>query len=154
MTDLRLPTDLTFNRGPIADPAGYAQAVGCASWLCLTGPEFAAMDGGMSYADVESAVDASINVVSDPPRVLDLDLARRHVDALDQLPRPTLVSCRAGPRAAAVVYMYHGLKTGADPDEVVAAVERDEAPCAAFPEYKAWVAESIAALRAEQNHRG
>jgi hypothetical protein len=28
--------------------------------------------------------------VSDPPRALDLDLARQHVDALEHLPRPTL----------------------------------------------------------------
>ena len=149
MSDFAPPEDLLFNRGPIRDPEGYARDVGCASWLYLNGPEFAAMDGGISYEQVQGAVPRSVNVISDPPRVLDLDLARQHVDALDELPRPTLVSCRAGPRASAVVYMYAGLKTGASPDDVVAAAERDGAPCAAVDEYKAWIAEAITALRAE-----
>ena len=147
MTDFALPSDLIFNRGPIADPTSYAEEAGCASWLYLNGPEFASMDGGMSYEQVEAAVPASVNVITDPPRVLDLDLARQHVAALDELPRPTLVSCRAGPRSSAVVYMYAGLKAGADPDDVVAAAERDGAPCAAFDEYKVWIADSIRALR-------
>ena len=32
--------------------------------------------------------------------------------ALDSLPRPTLVTCRAGPRSSALVYLYAGLKAG------------------------------------------
>src|SRR5688572_3764152 len=124
-----LPDDLLFNRGPVLDPAAYAQEVKCASWLYLNGPEFAQMDGGISYAQVEAAVPASANVISDPPRVLNLDLAREHIRALDDLPRPTLVTCRAGPRASAVVYLYAGLRSGARPDEVLAAVDRDGAPC-------------------------
>ena len=116
MSEFSAPDDLMFDRGPIADPHEYAAAVGCASWLCLTGTEFADMEGGMSYEAVREAVNESINVVSDPPRVLDLELARRHVEALDQLPRPTLVSCRTGPRASAVVYMYAGLMDGASPE--------------------------------------
>jgi hypothetical protein len=148
MGDFRLPDDLLFNRGPVSDAAAYASDVKCASWLCLTGPEFAA-EGGLSYDAVEAAVPASVNVPSDPPRVLDLDLAHRHVAALDALPRPTLLTCRTGPRASAVAYMYAGLKAGADPDDVVAAAERDEAPCAASPEYKTWIADSMRALRAE-----
>jgi hypothetical protein len=146
MVDFAPPNDLLFNRGPVQDPAAYAEEVGCASWLSLTGLEFAAMDGGIAYSQIEAAVPASINVISDPPRVLDLALARQHVAALDELPRPTLVTCRAGPRASAVVYMYAGLKAGASPQDVVAAAERDGAPCAAVEECKTWIAESVAAL--------
>ena len=149
MSEFAAPKDLIFNRGPIADPHEYAAAVGCASWLCLTGTEFAEMEGGLSYDAVREAVNESMIVVSDPPRVLNLELARRHVEALDQLPRPTLVSCRTGPRASAVVYMYAGLRDGASPEEVLAAAERDGAPCTAFPEYNAWIVDSITALRAE-----
>jgi len=47
--------------------------------LYLCGEEFAAMDGGMSYADVEAAVDVSANIVSHPPWILDMDLARRQL---------------------------------------------------------------------------
>jgi hypothetical protein len=94
------PTDLTFNRGLIADPEAFAREANAASWLFLCGEEFAEMDGGMSYASVQAAVPESANVVSDPPRVLDTDLARKQVAALDQLPRPTLVTCRVGPRSS------------------------------------------------------
>src|SRR4051794_35440514 len=99
MTEFQRPDGLVYNRGPIADPAAFARDSGAASWLYMCGDEFAAMDGGMSYADVQSAVAESANVVSDPPRALDMDLARRNVAALDELPRPTLVTCRAGPRS-------------------------------------------------------
>src|SRR5436190_3078088 len=104
------PTDLTFNRGPVADPEGLARETSAASWLFLCGEEFAEMDGGMSYTDVEAAVPESANVVSDPPQVMDMDLARRQIAALDQLPRPTLVTCRTGPRSSALVYLYSGLR--------------------------------------------
>jgi hypothetical protein len=147
MADFVAPPDLRFNKGPIADPAAYANERGCASWLCLTGPEFAAMEGGMSYDDVVAAVPQSINVISDPPRELNLDLARQNLAALDELPRPTLVTCRAGPRSSAVVYMYAGLKAGASAEDVVAAAERDGAPCAAVEECKVWIVESMTALR-------
>jgi hypothetical protein len=147
MSEFRLPEGLSFNTGPITDPRAYAAQDGCASWLCLTGAEFASM-GGLSYADVEATVPASRNVVSDPPFTLDEDLARQQVAALDELPRPTLVTCRVGPRASAVVYMYAGLKAGADPADVVAAAERDGAPCAGFDEYKTWIADSMRALGA------
>ena len=73
------------------------------------------MDQGMSYASVEDAVRESVNIVSDPPREMTMDLAREHVAALDSLPRPTLVTCRAGPRSSAVIYLYSGLKTGQPP---------------------------------------
>jgi hypothetical protein len=146
MATFAKPDDLFFNRGPVQDPAAYAEEVGCASWLYLNGPEFAAMEGGIAYEQIEAAVPVSLNVISDPPRVLDLELARRHMAALDELPRPTLVTCRAGPRSSAVVYMYAGLKAGASPEDVVAAAERDNAPCAGVEECKTWIAESMVAL--------
>src|SRR2546422_9650488 len=64
MTDFATPTDLLNNRGLIADPEAFSRE------------EFASVEGGMSYADVERAVPVSANVVSDPPTPLDLDLAR------------------------------------------------------------------------------
>src|SRR5258708_18546378 len=120
MAEFQRPTDFTFNRGLIADPEAFARDAHAASWLFLCGEEFAAMDGGMSYADVQAAVGEAANVVSDPPRVLDMDLARRQVAALDQLPRPTLVTCRTGPRSSALVYLYAGLQARASADQVLA----------------------------------
>src|SRR5213083_2939140 len=128
--NFEVPADLTYNRGPIADPGEFARDAGAASWLFLCGEEFASMDGGMSYAQVQAAVPESENVVSDPPRVLDMDLARQHMAAIDRLPRPTLVTCRAGPRSSAVVYLYAGLRAGASPDEVLARADADAAPFA------------------------
>jgi hypothetical protein len=145
----QLPGDLSFNTEKIAAPSAFAAERGAASWLYLNGEEFAAMDGGMSYAQVEQAVGHAARVVSDPPRVLDLELARQHVAALDELPRPTLVTCRAGPRASAVSYMYAGLRAGAEPAEVLAAAEAAGAPFCKFDDYKAWVAHAIHALRHE-----
>jgi len=147
MARFESPTDLKFNRGPIADPEAFAADASAASWLFLCGEEFAGMDGGMSYADVEAAVPESANIVSDPPRVLDMDLARRHVAALDELPRPTLVTCRAGPRSSAVVYLYAGLRAGAAPEEVLARAEADQAPFAGSAELKAWVVKGLDELR-------
>ena len=109
------------------------------------------MPGGMSYDQVKEATPHSVNVVSDPPQVLNLELARQHVEALDSLPRPTLISCRSGPRASAVAYMYSGLKQGAEPEEVLAAAEKDQAPFLQFDEYKEWVRTSIETLRTERN---
>jgi len=143
------PTDLTSNRGPIQDPAAYAREAGVASWLFLVGDEFASMPGGMSFAQVLDAVPHTARVISDPPRTMTVELARQHVAALDSLPRPTLVSCRAGPRSSAVLYMYSGLRQGADPQDVLAAAEQEGALFCATPELKAWVVESIETLRAE-----
>jgi hypothetical protein len=137
------PADLKFNRGPISDPKAFAHDAGAASWLFLCGEAFAAMEGGMSYASVQAAVAESANVVSDPPVVLDMDLARRQVAALDGLPRPTLVTCRKGPRSAALVYLYAGLRAGASADEVLARAEEDDAPFAASDELRAWVAQGL-----------
>jgi hypothetical protein len=146
VADFQRPTEFTFNRGLIADPAAFAEDANAASWLFLCGEEFAAMEGGMSYADVEAAVPESVNVISDPPRVLDMDLARRQVAALDELPRPTLVTCRTGPRSSALVYLYAGLRAGASPDAVLARAEADGAPFYAHDDLKAWVVQGLAEL--------
>ena len=143
MADFQSPTDLTFNRGPVADPEAFARDANAASWLFLCGEKFAQMDGGMSYASVQAAVDESVNIVSDPPQVLDMDFARQHVAALDRLPRPTLVTCRVGPRSSAVVYLYAGLKAGASPGEVIARAEADGAPFVDSDELKAWVSQGL-----------
>jgi len=102
VADLTALNDLQHNRGKIADPAQYARDANAASWLYLCGEAFASMDGGMSYADVEAAVSASANVVSDPPVVMDMESRRligtiteRHlavrVIAAGRDPRRTLV---------------------------------------------------------------
>ena len=147
MARFQLPQDLMYNRGAIQEPSAYAKETGCASWLFLVGEEFASMPGGMSYAQVQQSVPVSARVVSDPPLELDLDLARQHVAALEQLPRPTLISCRTGPRASAVAYMYAGLKAGATPTEVITAAEHDAAPFCAFTAYKEWVWSSMESLK-------
>jgi hypothetical protein len=137
------PTDLTFNRGLIADPDAFARDADAASWLYLCGEQFAEVEGGMSYDDVRAAVPESATVVSDPPTVLDTDLARKQVAALEQLPRPTLVTCRTGPRSSALVYLYAGLKAGATADEVLARAEADDAPFTHSDELKTWVAQNL-----------
>src|SRR5580700_3684763 len=103
----------------------------------------------MSYADVERAVPVSANVVSDPPTRLDLDLARRQIEALDGLPRPTLVTCRTGPRSAALIYLYAGLRAGASPEEVLARADADDAPFARSEELRAWISAGLAQLSAK-----
>jgi hypothetical protein len=146
MTDFETPTDLMNNRGLIADPEAFAREKGAASWLFLCGEEFASAEGGMSYADVERAVPVAANVVSDPPVQLDLDLARRQIEALDDLPRPTLVTCRTGPRSSALIYLYAGLQTEASPEDVLARAEADDAAFAKSDELRAWVADGLEQL--------
>jgi len=146
MTSPSPPSGLAYNTGPIADPARFAREHDAASWLYLCGEEFAAMDGGMSYADVEAAVDVSANVVSDPPRVLDMALARRQLAALDELPRPTLVTCRAGPRSSALVYLYEGLESGESAEEVLRRAKSDGAPFVGSAECRAWVEDGLREL--------
>jgi len=149
MSDFDGPTDLTFNRGPIPDPQAFARDASAASWLYLCGEEFAAMEQGMSYASVQDAVPESVNIVSDPPREMDMELARQHVAALDGLPRPTLVTCRAGPRSSAVVYLYSGLRSGASADEVLARADADDAPFTKSDELRAWVVQGLDELSAD-----
>ena len=147
MAEFESPTDLKFNRGLIADPEAFARDANAASWLFLCGEDFAAMEGGISYASVQAAVVQSVNIVSDPPKELDMDLARKHIAALDQLPRPTLVTCRTGPRSSAVIYLYAGLKAGATADEVLARAEADSAPFTGSDDLKAFVARGLDELR-------
>ena len=146
MAELPTPVDLTFNRGPIRDPAAFAKDAHAASWLFLCGEEFAAMDGGISYADVQAAVDTSVNIVSDPPVVPDMDLARRQIAALDELPRPTAVTCRAGPRSSALVYLYSGLRAGASAGDVLARARSDDAPFVGNEALEAWVTRGLTEL--------
>ena len=137
------PTDLIFNRSLIADPAAFAKEAEAASWLYLCGEEFASMEGGMSYAEVQAAVPDSENLIADPPRPFDMDTARRGVEALDQLPRPTLVTCRTGPRSSALAYLYAGLRAGASPDEVLAAADEDGAPFTQMEPLREWVTQGL-----------
>jgi hypothetical protein len=146
MTDFETPADLMNNRGLVADPEGFAREKGAASWLFLCGEEFATMEGGISYADVERAVPVSANVVSDPPVQLDLDLARRQIEALDGLPRPTLVTCRTGPRSSALIYLYAGLQAGASAEDVFARAEADEAAFVKSDDLRSWVADGLEQL--------
>lgn len=146
MPEFPTPTDLAFNRGPIADPAAFARERRAASWLYLCGEEFASMEGGMSFAQVQAAVPESVNLVADPPRAFDMEVARQGVDALDQLPRPTLVTCRGGPRSSALVYLYAGLRSGASADEVLQRAEADNAPFVQMEPLKQWVAQGLVEL--------
>jgi len=151
MEQFQLLEDLKYNNGFIKNPTAYLKDRGCVSWLYLVGEEFSKMENGMSYEEVQLATPYSVNVISDPPLTLNLDLATQHVSALDSLPRPTLISCRTGPRASAVAYMYSGLKLGAEPDEVIAAAEKDNAPFTKIDEYKNWVRASIESLRKDSD---
>ena len=146
MTGFETPTDLMNNRGLVTDPEAFAREKGAASWLFLCGEEFASMEGGISFADVERSVPVSANVVSDPPTPLDLDLARRQIAALDDLPRPTLVTCRTGPRSSALIYLYAGLRAGASAEDVLARAEEDDAPFARSDELRAWVTNGLQEL--------
>jgi hypothetical protein len=111
------------------------------------------MDGGMSYADLKGAVDVSANVVSDPPRILDMDLARRQIAALDDLPRPTLVTCRTGARSSALIYLYEGLQAGESAEQVLARAESDGAPFVHSAECRDWVQQGLCEL-SEDGSRG
>jgi hypothetical protein len=146
VSELQSPSDLTHNRGLIADPDAFAKEAGAASWLYLCGEEFAAMEGGMSVADVQAAVPESTNLIADKPRPFDMEVARRGIAALDGLPRPTLVTCRTGPRSSALVYLYAGLRSGASADEVLASAEADGAPFTEAEPLKEWVARGLAEL--------
>jgi hypothetical protein len=146
MTDFETPTDLMNNRGLVADPEAFAREKGAASWLFLCGEEFASLEGGMSYAEVERAVPVAANVVSDPPVQLDLDLARKQMEALDGLPRPTLVTCRTGPRSSALIYLYAGLQAGASAEDVFARAEADDAAFVKSDDLRAWVADGLEQL--------
>ena len=146
MSEFQSPTDLIHNRGLIADPAAFAKEAGANSWLYLCGEEFAEMEGGMSYADVQAAVPESTNIIADPPRPWDMDAARAGVAALDALPRPTLVTCRTGPRSSALTYLYAGLKSGASAEDVLATAEADRAPFTQAEPLKDWLTMALREL--------
>lgn len=143
ISPFKSPTDLIHNRGLIDDPVRFARDNDAASWLFLCGEEFATIDGGMSFASVKAAVRHAENVVSDPPVVMDMDLARRQIAALDALPRPTLVTCRTGPRSSALVYLYAGLRSGASARDVLACAEADNAPFTHSEDLKIWVTRGL-----------
>ena len=140
-------SQLTFNRGLIEDASAFAEEASAASWLFLCGDEFGDMEGGLAFDAVQAAVPIAAQVPADPPRELDLDLARRLMTELDELPRPTLVTCRTGPRSSAVVYLYAGLKSGAPVDEVLARADADEAPFAGDDDLRTFVRRGIEELR-------
>ena len=146
LAGFQTPADLRFNRGLIADPADFAREAGAASWLYLCSDEFAEMPGGMSYAQVEQAVPASAHVVADTPP-LSMELAQALIDALDELPKPALVTCRAGPRSSALVYLYAGLRANASAEDVLARADADEAPFATMEPLRAWVTQAMGELR-------
>jgi protein tyrosine phosphatase (PTP) superfamily phosphohydrolase (DUF442 family) len=146
MEGFERPADLIFNRGLIADPTEFARENNAASWLYLCGEDFAQTEGGMSYADVRAAVSASENIAVDTVP-LTMDIARQQVAALDGLSRPTLVTCRTGPKSSALVYLYAGLKAGATADEVMARAHADGAPFVGAEPLKAWVTQGLDELR-------
>ena len=148
MGSFAVPDDITFNRGAVADPAALAAETGAKGWLFLCGTEFASMEGGMSYDQVQDAVGQSENIVSDPPVDFTVDLVQQHLEAIDRLPRPTLVTCRMGPRSSVSVYVYAGLKAGATADEVLAQADADGAPFAAMEPYRELVRQAMDQLAA------
>jgi hypothetical protein len=56
------------------------------------------------------------------------------------------VTCRAGPRSSALVYLYAGLRAGASADDGLARAELDNAPFVASDELGAWVTKGLAEL--------
>jgi hypothetical protein len=146
MVHMPSPVDLVHNRELIVDPKAFAQQASAASWLYLCGEEFAAMEGGMSFDDVQAAVSEAENLIADPPHPFDMEVARRGVEALDRLPRPTIVTCRTGPRSSALIYLYSGLRSGASADEVFARADADIAPFMQAEPLKEWVAQGLGQL--------
>ena len=146
MTDFETPTDLMNNRGLIADPEAFAREKGAASWLFLCGEEFARWRAACRTRT--SSAPCPWRRTSSPTRPvqLDLDLARKQIEALDGLPRPTLVTCRTGPRSSALIYLYAGLQAGASAEDVFARAEADDAAFVKSDELRAWVADGLEQL--------
>jgi hypothetical protein len=145
VAEFESPTDLSFNRGLIEDPEAVAREAGAASWLYLCGEEFASMEGDVVCRRRGGGSGVGQRRVR-PAASMDLDLARRQVAALDRLPRPTLVTCRVGPRSSALVYLFAGLKSGATADGVLARARADGAPFSGSDELEAWVAQGLREL--------
>ncbi len=149
MADFTPPSDIIFNRGPIADPEAFARDAGAKSWVFLCGEEWGAHEKGMSFAQVQAAVPESENIVADPPEPFDMNAARTILAAIDRMPRPTLVTCRIGPRSSAAVYLYAGLQSGASAEEVLAQADADGAPFVGTDAYRDFVTQGLEELRAE-----
>jgi hypothetical protein len=149
MADFKAPSDIIFNHGPIANPEAFARDAGAKSWVFLCGEEWAAHEKGMSFAQVQAAVPESENIVADPPEPFDMNAARTILAAIDRMPRPTLVTCRIGPRSSAAVYLYAGLQSGASAAEVLAQADADGAPFVGTDAYRDFVTQGLEELRAE-----
>ena len=149
MRKFKLPNDLSYNTGLILNPNLYFSESACESWLCLTGEEFANMENGLSFEQIQAIAPLSSNVISDPPMALSIEIAKQQIKALDSLPRPTLISCRMGPRSSAAAYMYAGLKSDSDVEQVIEAAELDNAPFTKSVELIDWVRSSIETIRSE-----
>ena len=103
------------------------------------------MEGGLSYSDVQLRP-APREPDRRPPRPFDRDVARRTVAALDELPRPTLLTSRTGPRSSALVSLYAGSRSDAPAEEVLARAEADDAPFTHTNPLKARVVQGLADL--------
>jgi protein tyrosine phosphatase (PTP) superfamily phosphohydrolase (DUF442 family) len=75
-----------------------------------------------------------------------MDLARRQLAALGDLPRPTLVTCRTGARSSALVYLYEGLHSGESSERVLARAENDGAPFVRSAECRVCVEQGLRAV--------
>ena len=83
--------------------------------------------------------------MSDPPRILDMDLARRQLAALGDLPRPTLVTCRTGARS----WRWSTCTRGSFRRvvwQVLARAESDGAPFVRRAECRVWVEQGLREL--------
>jgi hypothetical protein len=75
-----------------------------------------------------------------------MDLARRQLAALGDLPRPTLVTCRTGARSSALIYLYEGLQAGESAEQVLARAESDGAPFVRSAGCRIWVEQGLREL--------
>ena len=140
VTGFETPTDLMHNR-MIADPEAFARERDAASWLFLCGEEFASMEGGMSYADVERAVPVSANVVPirpTPTRPRSRPAADR---GARRLPRP---SARDVPDRASLrrfdLPLCRAARGGVGRRRAARA-EADDAPFAGSEDIRTWLTE-------------
>lgn len=74
---------------------------------------------------------------------LSLPLADSLCRSLDDLPRPTLVSCMSGSRATAVSRMYLARSRGVGAEEVISVAEKKNEPWAKNAKLVAWIKECL-----------
>ena len=146
MTGFEFPDDLRFNREAVSDPEAFARDTGAASWLFLCGDDFAALDWGMSYTQVQASVPESENIVSDPPVALSVEFARRARRGAGSAAATDVGHVSYGARSAAVAYLYAGLRAGASADEVLARADADDAPFAGVDALRDFVRQGLAEL--------